>query len=202
MAYLALYGTIGILRTFCEECELNCLVVDDIKQCCDKPIREVAKGVKRMTGPIEPKRRYLKESEKEEILEKQDYRCTYCEQRFGATVFYKLRETILKITWDHVFPFVYTHNNDLENFVACCHICNSWKRARIFNNINEVKVYVTEKWQRVHNGSRLDSAKGKAGGQARPKNGSQPILAPSKEHPEQVNAKPIFITKRLSLFMG
>lgn len=152
MAYLALYGTVGIVREYCQGCCRTALVVDGVKQCCDKPLVSYAQGYKRMVG-AEPKRRSLKKWEKEAILTEQENRCLYCGHTFGALVrLYRGRrlvEVFLKVQWDHVLPFIHTYNNDLENFAAACQICNHYKRDRIFTDLEEARIYVAERWERA-----------------------------------------------------
>lgn len=149
MAHLALYGTLGIVRTYCQECQRTCLVIDNVKQCCDQPMEGYAKGVRRIVG-TEPKRKQPNKWQKEAILEEQDYRCLYCGRRFGAVITLRGKTFQLRLQWDHVLPFIQTHNNDVDNFAASCHVCNYYKRDRIFTDLEEARIYVAERWERAN----------------------------------------------------
>lgn len=151
MAYLALYGSVGVIREFCQQCQRHCLVIDNVKQCCDQPLNKDAKGVKRIAGAAPPKRKQPNRAEKEAILLEQDYRCLYCGQRFGAIVKRKGKEFPLRCEWDHILPFIHTHNNNIENFAASCHVCNAFKHDKIFGDLEEVRIYVAERWERTNN---------------------------------------------------
>ena len=150
MARLALYGNVGLLRTFCDECQQTCLVVRGLKQCCNRPEGDpdAVVGAERISEPDSRKKQPTK-AEKIRILRRQDYRCLYCERRLESSAWYKGKYILLRINWDHVLPFEYSRSNEPENFVACCHVCNHWKSSRIFTYLEEIQVYVAEKWQRV-----------------------------------------------------
>jgi CRISPR/Cas system Type II protein with McrA/HNH and RuvC-like nuclease domain len=148
MARVALYGNVGITRTYCEDCRRTALVLRGIKQCCDSRLTEDVNGVERIIQPEDVKR-HPSRSEKIKILNRQHDRCLYCGRRFGSTAWYKGKQIVLRLNWDHVLPFEYSRDNSAGNFVAVCHICNHWKSDLIFTFLEEIQVYVTEKWERV-----------------------------------------------------
>jgi len=150
MARLALYGNVGIVRAYCQDCQRMSLVIKGIRQCCDKPLSEdeTVEGSERIIEP-EAKRRDLPRWKREQILREQNFRCFYCDRRIGSSVWYKGHQITLRVHFDHVLPYSYSYNNDASNFVAACHVCNNWKSRMVFNSLEEIQVYVTEKWQRV-----------------------------------------------------
>lgn len=82
-----------------------------------------------------------------ELLEKYNYSCCYCERRFGTVVQIEDKFRQIKLVWDHFLPFSYAYNNQDSNFLPSCFICNVWKRNGIFQTIDEVKIYVRNKWE-------------------------------------------------------
>jgi hypothetical protein len=99
-----------------------------------------------MSDP-EGRRRRLKTSERNEILEAQNYRCLYCDISLDGYVFYRGQERRVKLTWDHMVPYSHTLNNHARNFAATCQFCNSWKSSLIFKSVDEVRLYVAAKWE-------------------------------------------------------
>lgn len=149
MAHLALYGNVGIPRVFCQQCQQTALVIKGIKQCCDRPDTEELKGIERIIEPEGYRKGSPPKAQQKGILQAQGYRCLYCDRRLGSTAWYKGRYIVLRLHWDHVIPYEYNQNNETSNFVAACHVCNHWKSDFVFNSLEEIQIYVTEKWQRV-----------------------------------------------------
>lgn len=148
-SHMALYGNIVIPRVFCSECDSYGLVVDDIKQCCERPAKTISERTKRISDcPIG--RNIPKKKVRDFILETQSYRCFYCWRRFGQTVFRESRSIRLKIAWDHVNPYVYSLDNRNSNFVASCQICNGIKSSLIFKDADEARIHITERWKDKH----------------------------------------------------
>jgi len=50
--------------------------------------------------------------------------------------------------WDHAEPFMFSQNNEANNFVASCSYCNGWKSSKIFQSLEEVKDYVRARWEK------------------------------------------------------
>ena len=146
--HLAVYGNVKILRGFCGRCERMALIRDDEFLCCgdlvlidDSPKRE-----KRMSDAVR-RRKPLKLSVRKACLIEQDYRCLYCEQSFGGIVWLRGKQITLRVNWDHQVPFSFGHDNREENFAAACQVCNAWKSSLIFQSVDEVKIYVHQKWE-------------------------------------------------------
>lgn len=148
MAHLALYGNVGIPRVFCQECQQYALVINGIKQCCDRRDEAEIKGVERIIEPEGHRKHGPPKSQQSKILESQGHRCLYCDRRLGSTAWYKGKEIILRLHWDHVIPYEYGQSNELSNFVAACHVCNHWKSDFVFNSLEEIQIHVAERWQR------------------------------------------------------
>lgn len=149
MSRLALYGNVGLVRTFCGECQQTCLVVSGIKQCCDQPDCDFETGGSERISPPEDRRKQPPRSVQIRILRAQGNRCLYCGRQLLSTTWYKGKFIILRTNWDHILPFEYSRSNAPENFVACCHVCNHWKGYRVFTYLEEIQIYVAERWQRV-----------------------------------------------------
>ncbi len=53
----------------------------------------------------------------------------------------------LQIVWDHLFPYAFSQDNGVENFVASCQICNAYKGAIMFQTIEEARTYIATQWE-------------------------------------------------------
>ena len=144
--HLALYGNVGLQRGYCATCEQTALIVDGDFQCCGMPCEDEPKQVKRISAP-EYRRRRPTVADQARILQEQDYRCFWCERQFGQYAHRYGKVVNIECVWDHVSPYVWSADNGLDNFVASCRWCNSWKAALIFRTIEEVKVHVATKWE-------------------------------------------------------
>ena len=145
---LAMYGTKVIPREFCEECETWALVIREKVQCCDKPSSDKQPDrVMRMC--LSPDTRKIPALRvRRLILDAQQYKCFYCERKFGEWVKTLHKGlTKLRLHWDHQTPYSYSRDNEINNFVAACHLCNSFKSDRIFQTVQEARIYVYNKWK-------------------------------------------------------
>ena len=144
--HLALYGNTGIVRGYCYKCRRYSLVVGGLLQCCDRRVEAAPADIKRMSDP-EGRRRKLRVNERDEILQAQNYRCLYCDVSLNGYVFYRGQQRRVRETWDHMVPYDHTLNNHASNFAATCQFCNAWKSNLIFKSVDEVRIYVTAKWE-------------------------------------------------------
>lgn len=144
----AVYGNLKLLRVWCDDCESYCLVIRGVLLCCDRAYISPSgdRPTKRMTEPYEAQRKNPGKRSQDLMLQAQDYRCFWCDQRFGDFVRLKGRDRQLKVHWDHKVPFAYSADNSERNFVASCHVCNIWKRAMMFNTIEECRLYLHSMW--------------------------------------------------------
>lgn len=145
--HLAMFGDVGLVRGFCQECQSTAIVLDGRLQCCDVPFQEKPDRWKRISEASELRKKPPAEV-KAAILEAQEDRCIYCERRFGSWVRRRgapqrvglaIR---LCVTWDHFVPFSFVRSNPDENFVAACQVCNGIKRDRLFGTVDEARVYI------------------------------------------------------------
>ena len=146
--YIGLYGNIKIPKGYCSSCEGYAFVIDNKLACCDKEYTVIPKKFKRISEP-EQKRKRLKRAEQHTILTEQDYRCFYCDRAFGTTITFPTKQSFLKIEWDHLVPFKYQQNNHKCNVVAACQFCNAWKRALVFQTVEEARIYLYDCWKKA-----------------------------------------------------
>jgi 5-methylcytosine-specific restriction endonuclease McrA len=143
--HIAMYGKIPLNRAFCRTCRRFAFVLEGRIQCCNAQVEAgEASSVRRMSD-VPSGRKIPRREDAKMILEEQEGRCLYCSRKFGSYVKRRNRVIRLKLNWDHVIPYVYSLDNRARNFVAACHICNSIKRDKIFQTVDEVKIYVQEK---------------------------------------------------------
>lgn len=144
----ALFGNIAIPRAYCSPCGSMAFILDGRMACCDRKVGEVnPKKIKRVIEP-ELVRRHPPTSTKKRLLEEQNHCCFYCERRFGSRVVYKNKERVLSLRWDHIVPWVYSQDNRPQNFIAACQICNGVKLAKMFDSIEDLKIYVLNEIER------------------------------------------------------
>lgn len=147
-AHLAIYGTVQMVRAWCGVCKRQALVVDNQIQCCGREAQRTPVSVKRISEP-ESRRKKPSTKHSKLILETQNYRCLYCDiDLLNGWAWYHKKLCKVRLTWDHQAPYTYTLDNRPENFAASCQFCNAWKAAHIFKTVDEVRIYVTEKWDR------------------------------------------------------
>ena len=145
MSKVALFGNVAIEMARCPDCKAQAFVIDRKLACCDRRIDSTPDGVKRVTSP-EDRRREPSKAEKAVILAQQEDRCLYCERSFGLIVVRGRTCRRLRVTWDHLVPFVYSQDNSANNFAASCQICNSIKSSKLFPSIDAARVYVQMRW--------------------------------------------------------
>lgn len=141
---LALYGNLAIPRVWCPECQSHALVVGGKIACCGTIVPTITDGVERMSEPVQ-RRNLPSKKVRDEILQEQDYRCLYCESRFGATHKRGGTVVVLRIHWDHRVPYSYDQDNRDKNFAAACHVCNSIKSDLQFRDLAEAMVVLAGK---------------------------------------------------------
>lgn len=144
---LVMYGRVGMLRDYCEKCERTALIIDGNLACCDTPMNanQSIKSFKRECVTLDIRR--ISTYVKDYILERQNYRCFYCNKLFGSHCFYKGKLVKIKKHFDHVVPMAYQADNSLPNLVAACSWCNMWKGAQIFSSIEECCTFLKLKWE-------------------------------------------------------
>lgn len=144
----ALYGNIAIPRAYCSDCGSMAFVLDGKLACCDTRVGPVKPTkIRRIIEP-ELVRRTPPVGIKKQILEAQNHSCFYCERRFGSHIIYKNKERVLALRWDHIVPWIFSQDNRPENFIAACQICNGVKLARMFDSVEDLRLYVLHEIER------------------------------------------------------
>jgi hypothetical protein len=79
------------------------------------------------------------------VLIAQDNRCLYCGHRFGDLVIRRRDDwQWLELNWDHFVPFAYSNRNLDDNWVAACHLCNSYKGSLIFPDVHSARLHILD----------------------------------------------------------
>lgn len=140
-SHYAVFGNVVIPRGFCAICRRNSFIEAGKFVCCQSQAPTVSDFYKRESEP-QKKRRTPRKLFKDQLLQSQNYRCFYCDKTFATAVYRKGKTVILKVQWEHLEPFSFSQNNEDENFVAACQICNGIKSDLNFQTIEEAKIYV------------------------------------------------------------
>ena len=139
---IILFGNVSIPRAYCDECEVQSLIVHGHYNCCGRPVGHlVIKRYMRVSTP-EYVRRGPKRKVKKIILNQQEDRCFYCGVLFGTEGFRHATPIRISHQWDHQLPFSLTQNNQAENFAAACHVCNGLKGSMVFQTLEEAQVWL------------------------------------------------------------
>ena len=141
----SLYGNVALYKMFCLNCHDYAFVVDEKFTCCGEKIQKPDVEItKREIEPVE-KRKRISNTLKNQILGEQKFCCLYCEKPFGSYVKKQGKTIKLKINFDHIIPFAFSHNNFKYNFIAACQICNYIKSDLYFSTLEEAKIYILTK---------------------------------------------------------
>lgn len=87
------------------------------------------------TGPRTPDApgRYIRAHLRRSVMDRDNRMCRYCTVTVANTI-------------DHVYPWSQGGWNDMENLVACCHICNSIAGDRVFiGGFSPKKLYILQR---------------------------------------------------------
>lgn len=140
--HFALYGQVRLRREYCGQCDCLAFVVDGCFTCCGiaangpDPIKE------RRISDCALGRRGPSNKWRQMILQKQEYRCFYCDGQFGSRIWRWTRIVRVKLVWDHVNPYVFSLDNRDQNFVAACQTCNGIKRDYVFDSYEAAKTFI------------------------------------------------------------
>jgi len=146
------YGSQVMLKAYCKECEMDAFIVDGKLQCCDKKI-EIPPEVK-LSREFDgsQKRHQISRKIKNQILKKQENKCIYCKCDLDGWIFNKKRQeyTPVKIHYDHFISWNYSRNDQENNLVAACHVCNFIKSDLYFRDFVSTRDHIlkkrAEKW--------------------------------------------------------
>lgn len=142
----ALYGNITLKRAYCSKCKQQAFIIEDKYSCCERKAYFNSKRTKRMSLTHDI-RKAPSELQKKEILDSQNHKCLYCENRFGAMYVRDGITKALKIEFDHLIPYSFSANNYIYNFVAACNVCNGLKSSLMFQTLDEAKIYIQNEWK-------------------------------------------------------
>lgn len=142
---MGLYGNVSMPREWCERCQGFAFVLDGHLACCGCASVEPPRRFKRMSIP-EFIRKQPSAVAQQRLLEEFGFSCAYCERPFGSQYMKDGKLLTLRLNWDHHVPYAYSANNNDENFLPACNVCNAWKSALVFQTVDEARVYLVNKW--------------------------------------------------------
>ena len=137
--HIAIYGNTRVLRVYNERDQG--FTIEPITDRTPSNLKMV-----RMSDPVNKRAKPSGAFQRAQRRRQNDC-CFYCSRAFGSTVYDGQEKIRLKIAWDHLVPFVYSNNNKDENFVAACHVCNSFKSDILFDDVSEARDYLRCKWE-------------------------------------------------------
>lgn len=141
---LTLYGSVPMLRGACPSCKDWALVLDGAFACCGIKAEDLTVTSMKVASTAFKVRRKPGADWQEAILEVQQGFCFWCLRLIG-TIYErdkKLHRTVLH--WDHIQPWIMAYNNEPDNFVASCNLCNLVKSKKIFKTITLARSHITD----------------------------------------------------------
>src|SRR5690242_10677403 len=84
--YMGLYGNVAIHKAYCPSCNGFFFVIGGALACCGRLVAASPARYKR-ESPAEQRRRLTPAAARRARLELQQWRCFYCDRRFGSVVF-------------------------------------------------------------------------------------------------------------------
>lgn len=135
-----LYGRVALLSGVCPRCGYEAFVFDQHFSCCGLKTLEVATRWKRMSACRG--RRHAPKWVMEQLLIAQEWRCIYCDIRFETPEYRRGRLAKKSIHIDHMTPYSWDANSDIENLSAACSICNNIKSDFLFNTLDDARNYI------------------------------------------------------------
>ena len=142
------YGNIILERGYCTSCKDTAIILKNILQCCNKAVVDDNKSKPLyLATSARLHRKKPNSKQRLHILTIQENKCKYCNHLFGSYVFKNNKVIVLQVVWDHHIPYSYGANNNTENFVAACQICNGFKSNKIFDSLEQLVDYIKRKWE-------------------------------------------------------
>lgn len=146
--HLMQYGNTILQRGYCISCQATAIILKDVLQCCDRVVADNDKPKPLyLATPARLRRKKPSSKQRSHILAIQENKCKYCSHTFGSYVLKNNKVTALRVVWDHHIPYSYGANNNKENFVAACQICNGLKSNKIFDSLEQLVDYIKRKWE-------------------------------------------------------
>jgi predicted RNA-binding Zn-ribbon protein involved in translation (DUF1610 family) len=151
----------------CPECDEKNTIFDirskptNIKYECDwcgLKYKGAIKLIKVVVPMNEKHRKHLTKKQKEGLCEKQHQRCYWCHRKFTTYLYDRKSNRIkpLNPVYDHYKAFSFTFDNRIENFVASCQPCNSFKHNMYFETENDCREILESKWNKALNSGRFE----------------------------------------------
>lgn len=76
--------------------------------------------------------------------------CAYCLLPFGTVVFHAGHEFTQKPVGDHFVPYAFGKRTTVDNLVAACQVCNSIKRALMFESMAHAQRMILARREQKH----------------------------------------------------
>ena len=139
-------GKIKLYREECDKCGEFNLSGSRIFDCsCGNRYREREINYRRILA-IRNKRGYISQKFKEELMMKQNYRCYWCGREFFTYVYKDGKPLKLIMHVDHVNPAAYRLDDNVDNLVGSCQLCNLFKSSKMFDDKEDCKNFITDRW--------------------------------------------------------
>jgi len=142
---MTLYGNVQIPKAYCKICKAWSFVVDKRLVCCDIPLKDNKPKIFLRVSEPDCKRKRISEHLKKKILKEQNNLCFYCESYIYGFTHRHGKRIKLRLHFDHQVPYAYSQNNNTENIVASCHVCNGIKSSFCFQTVEEAVIYIMGK---------------------------------------------------------
>ena len=132
-----LYENKKELKYDCENC--GCNYIGEIK----KTTVVVAKTKKA--------RKVLSGKAKKYLIELQENCCYWCHREFNIYIWDNKRKKARQMSpvFDHYKAFAFSFNNNLENYVATCPVCNAFKSDMHFEDENDFRQLLEYRWNKA-----------------------------------------------------
>ena len=142
------YGKVIMFRTNCPKCK-ETLFEPKLHFKCDVCSLQFQGIVTSLRTEVDrPRKKKPSPIIREQILDQQGFKCYWCYREFDTIYLRYNSISTLSINWDHVIPYAYSNSNADENFVAACSVCNSFKSSKIFDNDEQCKNYLKQRWDK------------------------------------------------------
>ena len=148
----SIYGSVAINKMYCPRCKDEAFIINGCFSCCDMPVEESKrerKLIKKQVSKSYFVRQYIPKKIKLEILEKQEYKCIYCECDLRYSYIQRKKKVVrIKIHFDHFCPFRFNADNHKTNLVAACHVCNGIKSTKHFESIEKAREHIMKRHEK------------------------------------------------------
>lgn len=130
-AIKAYYGSKFLFKVWCYDCKQYAIVYDNTMGCCGGDAVLPTSYIVKREGLSSRKRRFIGILLRRKILERQEYRCFYCNE-----------DLYTQYHIDHLLAWCFNGDNSSDNLVAACPPCNRIKSHKIFDSIEGAIKYV------------------------------------------------------------